>query len=79
IAAAFVKEQTDLILGEVRRIMKDTDSKSIIAAGIGSHILTKLFAGENIPCTDLNLEAGIFADALPAHAVMEVAKRTDIF
>ncbi len=79
IAAAFVKEQTELIRSEVLRIMKETGSTKIITAGIGSHILTKLFGEESIPCIDLNKEAGIFADALPAQAVAEVAERTGIF
>ena len=78
IAAAFVKEQTDLIRAETLRIIKETGSTEIIAAGIGSHILTKLFAGE-ISCIDLNADKEIFADALPAHAVLEVAQRTGIF
>jgi len=74
IAGAFYREQSGLIAGQVERVMNETGSSGVIAAGIGSHIISRIFG-----CTDLSREDGIFPDALPAQAVWGVAERTGIF
>ena len=74
IADAFYNEQKELIIEQVTRTMRDTCSERIIAAGIGSHIISEIFG-----CTDLGQEKEIFSDALPAQAVYEVAIRKGIF
>lgn len=74
IAEAFFREQSGLIKEQVDRVMGETESSGVIAAGIGSHIISGIFS-----CIDLSCEDGIFPDALPAQAVCEVAKRTGIF
>ena len=74
IAKAFYGEQMNLIKEQVERVMDETGSSGIIAAGIGSNIISGLF-----DCVDLSCEPGIYPDALPAQAVCEVAKRTGIF
>ncbi|MBN2733908.1 MAG: H4MPT-linked C1 transfer pathway protein [Methanomicrobiaceae archaeon] len=74
IAKAFFCEQRKLISEQVKRVMDDTDSDSVIAAGIGSNIISEIFN-----CKNLRENDEIFSDALPAYAVYEVAKRTLIF
>ncbi len=74
IADAFYYEQMNLIKKYADLTLEKTHSEDIIAAGIGSHIISEFFG-----CTDLGREEGIFSDALPAFAVSEVAKRTGIF
>lgn len=74
IAGAFYREQSNMIKEQVERVKGETGSSEVIAAGIGSHIISRIF-----DCTDLACEKGIFPDALPAQAVCEVAERTVIF
>ena len=74
IADAFYNEQMNLIKKYADKALKATDSDNIIAAGIGSKIISGFFG-----CTDLGKEEDIFSDALPAYSVYEVAKRTNIF
>lgn len=74
IAEAFFTEQMNLIKEQVERVVGETGSSGVVAAGIGSHIISGLFG-----CTDLSSEEGIYPDALPAQAVYEVAVRTGIF
>lgn len=74
IAGAFCNEQMHLIESQVERVMNETGSSGVIAAGIGSHIISGIFG-----CPDLSCEEGLYPDALPAQAVCEVAERTGIF
>jgi len=69
IAEAFWDAQRGLIGDAVRR----TERETILAAGIGAHLIQKTFGGIN-----LTSELGRFADALPAYAVREVAIRSGI-
>lgn len=74
IADAFYNEQMNLIKKYADKAIEKTNSKGIIAAGIGSHIISEFFG-----CIDLGVEKNMFSDALPARAVYEVSKRTGIF
>ena len=74
IAEAFFNEQMNLIEKQVERVMGETGSKGIIAAGIGSHIISGIF-----DCPDLSCEEDLYPDALPAQSVCGVAERTGIF
>ncbi len=71
VAEQFWDEQKKSIGVQVRRVMDETGAKSVVTAGIASHLL----AGE-FGWTDLNAgQHGGWADALPAYAVKEVALR----
>jgi hypothetical protein len=71
IAEAFWDRQRALVCDTVRRVVNENRASSVIVAGIGAEI----FARE---CGGINLvqALGPAADALPAHAVREVALRT---
>ncbi|MBP2132315.1 putative H4MPT-linked C1 transfer pathway protein [Methanomicrobium sp. W14] len=74
IAKAFYSEQMELIKKYTEKTLRDTGSADIIAAGIGSGIISKFFG-----CKSLSERKDIFPDALPAFSVYEVAKRTELF
>ena len=74
IAGQFWECQQELICGQVRRIAKEYGVKEIIVAGIGAPLFARELDG-----TDLNGVLGPVADALPAFAVREIAKRGGYF
>ena len=74
IAGQFWECQQELICGQVRRIAKEYGAKEIIVAGIGAPLFARELDG-----TDLNGVLGPVADALPAFAVREIAKRGGYF
>ncbi len=69
IARAFVATQQDIVAKAVRKV--SGGSASVIVAGIGSCVFAPVLRG-----TDLRSVIGPAADALPAYAVREVARRT---
>ena len=71
IAEAFWERQRGIICCAVRCLVEDTGSSSIIVAGLGASLFARECRG-----TDLSIDLGPAADALPAYAVREVAKRT---
>jgi probable H4MPT-linked C1 transfer pathway protein len=73
IAEQFWDVQRALVGDKVRKVMGASGALTVITAGIGS----ALFAGE-LGGTDLSRELGEAADALPAFAVREVARRDHI-
>ncbi|WOF16213.1 H4MPT-linked C1 transfer pathway protein [Methanoplanus sp. FWC-SCC4] len=72
IAQAFYDEQKYQIKRQVERVMEETGASSVVAAGIGSHIISEIFN-----CRDLSKEMGVYSDAMPAYAVREVAERKE--
>jgi len=74
IAAQFWERQRELICGQVRRIAKECGTGKIIVAGIGAPLFARELNG-----TDLNRKLGAVAQALPAFAVREIAKRGGYF
>jgi probable H4MPT-linked C1 transfer pathway protein len=74
IAEQFWERQRELICGQVRRIAKESGTKEIIVAGIGAPLFARELDG-----TDLNGILGPVAEALPAFAVREIAKRGGYF
>jgi (4-(4-[2-(gamma-L-glutamylamino)ethyl]phenoxymethyl)furan-2-yl)methanamine synthase len=74
IAGQFWERQRELICGQVLRIAKECGTEEIIIAGIGA----PLFAHE-LDGTDLNEKLGPVAEAMPAFAVREIAKRGGYF
>jgi probable H4MPT-linked C1 transfer pathway protein len=71
IAEQIGKIETDLIVDSVRRVEKSAGTSGIVCAGIGGRIYAPLLGGR-----DLARDFGPAADALPAFAVREVARRT---
>jgi probable H4MPT-linked C1 transfer pathway protein len=74
VARQFWDAQRDLICGRTRRIAAACNAADIVVAGIGSPLFSREVCG-----TDLTAKLGPAADALPAYAVREVAKRMNIF
>jgi probable H4MPT-linked C1 transfer pathway protein len=70
VAREFWSAQRDLLLHAVRRIAGTSPRMPVLCAGAGAGLLTGLFGGRN-----LAVDLGPAADALPAFAVREVAKR----
>jgi (4-(4-[2-(gamma-L-glutamylamino)ethyl]phenoxymethyl)furan-2-yl)methanamine synthase len=71
IAGAFWDRQRSLICETVARVKRESGVSSVIVAGIGAGFFTKECGG-----IDLAGALGPAADALPAHAVRELALRT---
>jgi probable H4MPT-linked C1 transfer pathway protein len=71
IAGEFWDRQRALICDTVRQVTKESGASSVIVAGIGASFFARECGG-----TNLTVELGPAADALPAHAVREVAVRT---
>jgi len=74
IAAQFWERQRELICGQVLRVAKECGTGEIIVAGIGAPLFARELNG-----TDLNRKLGPVAQALPAFAVREIAKRGGYF
>ncbi|HIH27860.1 MAG TPA: H4MPT-linked C1 transfer pathway protein [Methanoregulaceae archaeon] len=70
IARAFWDAQRSIICGAVERVAAACGTRGVLCAGIGAGLVAGLTRG-----TDLSHEIGPAADALPAFAVREVAKR----
>ena len=68
IAESFWTAQKDLICSAVKKVANDTGADVILVGGIGSPFFAPLVGG-----IDLTAAIGIPADALPAHAVRELA------
>jgi probable H4MPT-linked C1 transfer pathway protein len=62
--------ETELIVQSVRHVEEMCGTKGVVCAGIGGKIFASRLGG-----VDLAYELGPVADALPAHAVREVAQR----
>jgi hypothetical protein len=71
IAAAFWDEQRGMIQKAVSRAGDMPGADHILTAGIGSGLLSTTLGGR-----DLSTDLGPAADALPAHAVREVLRRS---
>jgi len=71
IAVQFWAAQQGMILRAVGECMGRSGSERLVCAGIGSDVFAGMLKG-----TDLNRDLGGMADALPAYAVIEVAKRS---
>jgi probable H4MPT-linked C1 transfer pathway protein len=74
IAGQFWEAQRDLIRDKVSTVMEASCSTSLLTAGIGGSLFARELGG-----TDLSSRIGEAADALPAHAVREVALRDPVF
>jgi probable H4MPT-linked C1 transfer pathway protein len=74
IAGQFWEAQRDLIRDKVSTVMEASCSTSLLTAGIGASLFARELGG-----TDLSSRIGEAADALPAHAVREVALRDPVF
>jgi hypothetical protein len=74
IAAQFWNAQKDLIRDQVWTVMEGSCSTSLLTAGIGASLFARELDG-----TELSRRIGEAADALPAYAVREVARRDSIF
>jgi (4-(4-[2-(gamma-L-glutamylamino)ethyl]phenoxymethyl)furan-2-yl)methanamine synthase len=74
IAGQFWEHQRELICGQVRSVAKECGTGEIIVAGIGAPLFARELDG-----TDLNGILGLVAEALPAFAVREIAKRDGYF
>jgi uncharacterized hydantoinase/oxoprolinase family protein len=70
VAREFWGAQRDLLFHAVRRVAGSSPHAQVLCAGIGAGLLSGLFGGRN-----LAVDLGPAADALPAFAVREVAKR----
>ena len=68
IAEQFWEAQRKLICNQVKSVAASSHARQIIVAGIGAQIFSKELEG-----TDLTKILGPVADALPAHAVRELA------
>jgi (4-(4-[2-(gamma-L-glutamylamino)ethyl]phenoxymethyl)furan-2-yl)methanamine synthase len=66
--------QRNQICSQVKKIVKYSCAKEIIVAGIGAPLFSRELGG-----TDLTLELGPAADALPAFAVRELAITKNVF
>jgi (4-(4-[2-(gamma-L-glutamylamino)ethyl]phenoxymethyl)furan-2-yl)methanamine synthase len=73
IAEQFWAVQRNMIYDQVRKVEQSCGAKEIVVAGIGA----PLFSAE-LDGTDLTIELGPAADALPAFAVRELAKVKNI-
>ncbi len=71
IARAFAASQRELVENAVERVKTESRTREVIVAGTGAAVFAPLLGG-----TDLRSLIGDAADALPAHAVREVARRT---
>lgn len=67
------EKQKTLICNQVRRVASDSRATDIIVAGIGAPLFAQECGGR-----DLTQELGPVADALPAYAVREIARRSGI-
>jgi hypothetical protein len=74
IAAQFWNAQKDIIRDQVWTVMEASCSTSLLTAGIGASLFARELDG-----TELSRRIGEAADALPAYAVREVARRDSIF
>jgi probable H4MPT-linked C1 transfer pathway protein len=72
IAREFWKVQRELICNQVLKVALASGAQEIITAGIGASLFARELMGMN-----LSDELGPSADALPAFAVRELAKRRD--
>jgi hypothetical protein len=70
IAQAFWDRQRSLVCGQVRRVVQESGATGVITAGTGAALFAHACGG-----TDLTQVLGPVTDALPAHAVREVARR----
>ena len=70
IARVFCDAQQKLVCGAVKKAAADSGADTILVGGIGSAVFAKPVGG-----VDLTAETGIAADALPAFAVREIARR----
>ncbi|MFZ0004484.1 MAG: hydantoinase/oxoprolinase family protein [Methanoregula sp.] len=70
IAEAFWERQQALVCDAVHRVTKETETTTVVVAGLGSALFARVLRG-----IDLSQEIGPAADALPAYAVREVALR----
>ncbi|MDD1712366.1 MAG: H4MPT-linked C1 transfer pathway protein [Methanoregulaceae archaeon] len=73
VAEEFVTIQEDMVSRAVSRAVTGSGAKCIVTAGIGAGIFAAILGG-----TDLSVSLGAAADALPAFAVLEVARREHI-
>jgi hypothetical protein len=71
IAQAFWDRQRALVCGQVHRVLQESGATGVVTAGIGAALFADACGG-----TDLTKVLGPAADALPAFAVREVARRT---
>jgi probable H4MPT-linked C1 transfer pathway protein len=71
IAEQFWEAQRNLVCDQVRQVAADAGARQIIIAGIGAPLFARELGG-----TDLTRILGPVADALPAHAVRELALST---
>lgn len=74
IAEQFWERQKTMICDLVQRAASGCSATEVITAGIGAPLFAKV-----LDSTDLTKELGAVADALPAFAVREVAKRNNCF
>jgi probable H4MPT-linked C1 transfer pathway protein len=74
IAEQFWAVQHDMVCGQVEKVAGSCKAKEIIIAGIGAPLFSAELGG-----TDLTRELGPAADALPAYAVREIARKKGIF
>ncbi len=72
IARACWDTQRRQIRERVERVRQECGADAVVAAGIGSSLLAGELGG-----IDLRKEIGSLSDALPAYAVLEVARRTE--
>ncbi|MCX6696472.1 MAG: H4MPT-linked C1 transfer pathway protein [Methanoregula sp.] len=74
IANQFWDRQRRLIWDQVCRVVAETNASDVIVAGTGASIFVRQCGG-----FELSEELGPAADALPAYAVREVARRSGCF
>jgi (4-(4-[2-(gamma-L-glutamylamino)ethyl]phenoxymethyl)furan-2-yl)methanamine synthase len=74
IAEQFWAVQREMVCSQVREVAVTAGTQEIIVAGIGAPLFSAELGG-----TDLTRELGPAADALPAYAVREVARKKGIF
>jgi (4-(4-[2-(gamma-L-glutamylamino)ethyl]phenoxymethyl)furan-2-yl)methanamine synthase len=74
VAAEFWEIQRTIICDQVRKVAATSGAEEVIVAGIGAHLFARELGGIDLTC-----ELGPAADALPALAVREIAKKTGIF
>jgi probable H4MPT-linked C1 transfer pathway protein len=70
IAGEFWQAQKELIISGIKKVCAESGTDEVLFAGIGSGLFKKIYGG-----LDLSEVLGPFADAMPAFAVSEVAKR----
>jgi probable H4MPT-linked C1 transfer pathway protein len=71
IAEQIGENEYNIISTAIRKVKRKAGTSGIVCAGIGGRIFAPRLGG-----VDLARELGSVADALPAHAVREVARRT---